>query len=536
MPPEGDPLSGEQVLALMRWINEGASLEALADVRKSAERAATERATMLESARAGSGALIKPLERGTEPGLRVDFSLSHEPLTRERLSALGAITERIMELSLAGREVESECASGAPLMPNLDQLSLERSTVDDAALALLLERAPAVTDLNLHSTRVTSASFDAIVSMPGLERVTLFGTEISGAEIEELRAARPSLIVTAGAGLEPAFTGSAPRRVLAADASKGRIALLQETTIGRYETLWEHEIENIHDLHMLDSGNILFQTSWTEIVEADAASGDIVWSYDAGEMNRASAGEHVEVHAFQRLPGGVTMIAESGPARIIEVDREGRLLASVPLSVENPDPHHDTRLARKTESGAYLVAHEKDGVVREYDGVGNVIWSYDVPLFGREPAPGSGYDGFGDQVFSAVRLESGNTLIGTGNGHSVLEVTPAGEIVWSVTQDELEGVRLAWVTTVQALPNGNIVIGNCHAGESQPQLVEITRDKRVVWRFHDFTRFGNALSNALVIPDAEISKGSVPDPVPAGDPDGGPDGSPDGSPDDGADE
>lgn len=514
MPPEGDPLNGEQVLAIMRWINEGASLEALTDMRESAQKAASERAATLETVRGESGALIKPLERGAQPGLRVDFSLSREPALRERLAALEPIAERVVELSLAGRELDADSVSGAPLMPKLDQLSLERSTVDDEALALLLERAPAVTDLNLHSTQVTSASFDAIVSMPGLTRVVLFGTEISSAQIDELRAARPSLVVTAGAGLDPAFSQSTPRRLLAADASKRRIALLQETTIGRYETLWEHEIEDIHDLHVLESGNVLFQTSWTQIVEADPDTGEIVWSYDAGEMNRTSVSERVEVHAFQRLADGVTMIAESGPARIIEIDRDGRLLAAVPLSVDKPDPHHDTRLARKTRAGTYLVAHENDGVVREYDGEGRVVWSYNVPMFGLARAPGSGFDAFGNQVFSAIRLDNGNTLIGTGNGHSVLEVTRSGEIVWSVTQDELEGVRLAWVTTVQVLPGGNIVIGNCHAGEEQPQLIEVTRGKNVVWRFRDFKRFGNELSNAVVIPDTEIERGSVPDPVP----------------------
>lgn len=206
------------------------------------------------------------------------------------------------------------------------------------------------------------------------------------------------------------------------------------------------------------------------------------------------------------------MIAETGPARIIEVDRDGRLLTSIALTVDGRNAHRDVRLARKTGSGTYLVAHEADGVVREYDGDGNIVWSFDVPLFGRERVPGSGFAAFGNQVFSAVRLDSGNTLIGTGNGHSVLEVTPDGEIAWSVTQDELDGVRLAWVTTVQMLPSGNIVIGNRHAGGGQPQLVEVTRAKEVVWQFRDFDRFGEALSNALVIPDTEASAYGVANP------------------------
>ncbi len=102
-------------------------------------------------------------------------------------------------------------------------------------------------------------------------------------------------------------------------------------------------------------------------------------------------------------------------------------------------------------------------------------------------------------MFAAIRLPGGNTLIATGNGHGVIEVNAAGKIVWQLTQDELPGVRLAWVTTLQLLANGNIVIGNCHAGPEQPQIVEITRAKEVVWSFKDFDHFGNSLSNSWII-------------------------------------
>ena len=60
-----------------------------------------------------------------------------------------------------------------------------------------------------------------------------------------------------------------------------------------------------------------------------------------------NAGKAVEVHAFQRLENGLTMIAESGPARLIEVDREGRVQHEIRLRVNHPGAHSDTRLARK---------------------------------------------------------------------------------------------------------------------------------------------------------------------------------------------
>jgi outer membrane protein assembly factor BamB len=187
------------------------------------------------------------------------------------------------------------------------------------------------------------------------------------------------------------------------------------------------------------------------------------------------------------------MIAESGPGRIIEVDREGTLKREIKLKINNPSIHSGTRLARKITKGNYLVAHESDGFVREYDTSGAVVWEYEVPLFGREPKGGHGPEAFGNSLFSAVRLPNGNTLIGTGNGHSVIEVTPAKEIVWKVEQNDLPGITLAWVTRVERLPNGNTLIGNCHAGPEQPQFIEVTPKKEVVWTFKDFTNFGNSM-------------------------------------------
>lgn len=284
------------------------------------------------------------------------------------------------------------------------------------------------------------------------------------------------------------------RRLLAADYSKKLIAITEADG----SVSWKREIGPLHDLHLLPNGNVLMQLSWTRIVEVDPKTDEIVWEYEAAKMN-GNEGKKVEVHAFQRLDNGLTMIAESGVSRIIEVDRDGRIHKQIALKVSKPHPHRDTRLARKLDSGHYLVAHEGDGAVREYDGDGKVVWEFDVPLFGRKPAGGHGLDAWGNACFAAVRLRNGNTLISTGNGHSVLEVSPQKEIVWHLKQNDLPGIALAWVTTLQVLPNGNIVIGNCHAGPANPQVIEITRDKKVVWRFKDFDRFGNALANSEVL-------------------------------------
>ena len=250
-----------------------------------------------------------------------------------------------------------------------------------------------------------------------------------------------------------------------------------------------------HDIAALQDGNYLIHISDT-VIEEYTPDKRMVWRHESKPID---ANRGVQIHAFQRLPGGNTMVAESGNARIIEVDRNDRIVKEIPLVTEHPSTHSDTRLVRKLENDHYLAAQENDATVREYDESGKVVWSYKLDLAGRPATPGHGPEGHGDHVYSAYRLPDGNTLIGCGNGNRVIEVTPEGKIVWSVEQKELPGITLAWVTMLEVLPNGNIIIGNCHAGPSNPQLIEITRDKQVVWTFKDMTHFGNAVAASQVL-------------------------------------
>ena len=289
-----------------------------------------------------------------------------------------------------------------------------------------------------------------------------------------------------------AFAEAPGRRILAGDDSTRRLAIIAAD--GSVE--WEIPVTAIHDAAVLPNGNVLLQQGWTRVQEVTPAR-QVVWEYDAAKAN---PGKPVEVHAFQRLPGGLTMIAESGPARIIEVDDAGKVHREVKLKVDRPNTHADTRLVRKLDNGNYLVAHEADGRVREYDATGAIVWQFDIPLFGKERKGGHGPEAFGNSVFSASRLANGNTLIGTGNGHSILEVDRAGKIVWKIEQKDLPGITLAWVTRVERLPNGNTLIGNCHAGPENPQLIEVTPDRKVVWTWKDFTHFGNSTPVVAILP------------------------------------
>ena len=230
-----------------------------------------------------------------------------------------------------------------------------------------------------------------------------------------------------------------------------------------------------HDVHMLKNGNILYHDDWTRIKEI-SLNLEKKWQYDSGKSN-GNHGKRVDVHAFARLENGNTRIVESKIGRVIEVNTTGDLIHTFPLK---PGGTTSTRWARSTDSGTILICSEQPGVVTEYDlSTGKVVWDFLV----------------GTRVYGAIRLKNGNTLIASGSGKSVLEVTPEKKVVWEISK-RVPGtkIELGWMTCLQELENGNFMIGNCHAGSSNPQIFEINRQKEVVWQFNQWNLVGDGLA------------------------------------------
>jgi hypothetical protein len=280
-------------------------------------------------------------------------------------------------------------------------------------------------------------------------------------------------------------------RLLLASASYGKNVIAICDAEG--QVLWSHSTAGPktghaghHDIQLLDNGNLLFHEDWGNIIEMTLDK-RVVWKYDSRTMN-GNQGKRVEVHAFRRLPTGLTMIAESGVGRIIEVDANGKIHAEVKL---RPGGRQYTRMVRKLETGNYLVCAENPGVVTEYNPRGEVVWEHPI----------------GARVYGAIRLRNGHTLIASGGGSSVIEVTPDNKVMWQI-KDQVPNTRiqLKWTTFLTELANGHFLIGNCHAGPKNPQLFEITRDHKVVWQFNRYDIFGNGLACSQVLSDEQSAR------------------------------
>lgn len=228
------------------------------------------------------------------------------------------------------------------------------------------------------------------------------------------------------------------------------------------------------DGEVLPNGNLLLTLSKNKAYPGGAVVEvtrdlKVVWEYK---------GTQTEVNTAILLPNGNIMLTEAGDKpRLLEVARDGSIKVEIPLGCQITNHHMQSRMARKLPNGHYLVPQEK--TVREYDAQGKVVW--------ERQNPESSLD---NRSFCCLRNAAGHTLISLTVGNHIIEVDAAGKVVWELRDGDLANVRVNRTTALAWLPNGNIIFSNYAARAPQPKLVEITRQKQVVWSYTDGTNQG----------------------------------------------
>jgi hypothetical protein len=247
--------------------------------------------------------------------------------------------------------------------------------------------------------------------------------------------------------------GTIPGQVLAGGSN--RLFLLDPSGA----VVWQHPAGLVHDAWMLPGGNILYADgkSVTEVT----ADHKVVFEYKAETRDG--------VYACQRLRGGRTLVAENSTGRILEVDAAGKVVFQLQTSPYTPGHHHNLRMARKLANGDYLVCHSGARLVKEYAPEGAVKLEIRTP----------------NTAFAALRTEAGTTLVSSID--QVMEYDGAGNIVWQFKTTDIPGVTIRNMTGIHLLPNGNLAIGcySAYQGGGGTGLLEITRDRALVWRYAD---------------------------------------------------
>ena len=185
----------------------------------------------------------------------------------------------------------------------------------------------------------------------------------------------------------------------------------------------------------------------------------VVWKH-VSKPRKATKGQ-IEIHAFQRLADGLTMVAETGNKRIIEVDAEDKVVKEIP-GCRPPElaPRHPPSPQARQRPLPGLPRARRDRPRVRRRGQGHLELQARPRRSSRHPRPRRARD----RGLQRDPPPDGNTIIAGGNNNRVFEVNPEGKVVWSIEHDELPGIKLAWVTSLQLRPNGNLIFGNTHAG------------------------------------------------------------------------
>ena len=234
---------------------------------------------------------------------------------------------------------------------------------------------------------------------------------------------------------------------------------------------WDSGRKGARDGFVLPNGNVLI--CWADVVQEYTPQKEIVFTY-----KRENA--QIELGTAQRLSNGNTLITSSGKSpELQEVDKNGTIVARIPLNPETDNTHMQTRMARKQNNGKYLVPHLLAFAVKEYDTDGKVHSEIktDIPELGgakSEPWP-----------FTAIKLKNGNTLVSLTRSNQIAEFNSKGKLVWKVSNEDIPGNPFKDPCGLQRLPNGNTVIASYGAKEGI-RLFEINKKNKIVWSFDKY--------------------------------------------------
>lgn len=244
------------------------------------------------------------------------------------------------------------------------------------------------------------------------------------------------------------------------DYSQGKVMRFED---GR--AVWKHDAPLSNDLWVLDNGNILFTTG-NGVLELDQ-QGDTVFRYVSDSR----------IFACQRLSNGNTFIGECSSGRLLEVNSKGKIVKSISILPEGQRAGDGyIRNARKLASGGYLVAHYSGRKVTEYDRRGRIVWEAEVP----------------GGAHSVARTADGRTIVAATDKDKnpmIMEFNKAGELIWTLSNADLKGEPLKFMSGFQYLPESDSFILTNWQGHKisrkGPHILHVSRDKQILQSIGD---------------------------------------------------
>lgn len=251
------------------------------------------------------------------------------------------------------------------------------------------------------------------------------------------------------------ITGEKGHRILVSDPG---LRLLREYN-EKGTVIWEIPTKGLsYDAWKLPDGTYLYAYN------LGADRGGAVHCDFRGEILCEYAASS-QIFSCHPLSDGGYLVGEINPPCLKEIAPDGTVRKTIPVKSDYPG-HNSMRMCRKLPDGTYLVNQPKDAVIRQYDESGMILWEVSTP--------GDTFAVFPDQdgsIWYTAQKE-------------IFRVDRAGSVLWHATREDLSPIKPAWLTGMQILQNGHLLVvnwlGHGMAGHGVP-LFEIDPDKKICW-------------------------------------------------------
>ncbi len=245
---------------------------------------------------------------------------------------------------------------------------------------------------------------------------------------------------------------------------------------------WKHALEKGEECNTVAvtrQGNILY--SYKKGAKLIGTDHRVIWDYEAPEGT--------ELQSATLLKNGGFLLGICGsPARLIELDKNGRECNRVEIDLQIEKPHSQFRQVFQLRNKNYLLPVMGKQKVMEINRKGVVVAEYPV----------------GGRPFSSLELKDGNILLPCGDGHFFLVIDrKTGKELRRVTSEEVQGASLLFVAQILDSGKGNLLICNWHGHTKdvtvdEPQLIEVDANGKVVWSLNDKKNIGKVSAACLV--------------------------------------
>lgn len=216
-----------------------------------------------------------------------------------------------------------------------------------------------------------------------------------------------------------------------------------------------------------------------EVCLVDFKTKEIVWKL------KLEKGQ--EAHTAHFLPNGNILVGVCTipQARILELDKNGKILKETNFETGIENPHGQFRQIIKNKKGNYVVPLIGKGTIAEINPKGEIVRNINLK------AP----------IFSVKELKNGNWLLSCDGGRIFIVNPNTEEKLRVIDNSNIDGAKMLFMTEARMLKNGNILASNWNGhskDKSQPKLMEIDKNNKVVWVLKDDAEISNISAVSIV--------------------------------------